>query len=292
LTAPAAIISDVAVDLHAHSTASDGSADPEELVALALTKGLGALALTDHDTQEGIPAATEAAARGGLELIPGTELSLDYDSGGMHLIVLWLNPGTGPLQDQLGALQGGRSARNIGIVDRLTALEMPMTIEEVLDEAGEGTVGRPHIAAVMVAKGYVPDIKTAFDEWLGNNKPAYLGRPRLDPEKAIRLARESGAVPILAHPHTLGINRAAEMADLLDSLVGWGLVGLEAIYPSYHRHERDGYTDLARRFGLVPSGGSDYHGSYKPGLDLGTGYGDLVVPVSILDELRKHAAGA
>jgi len=280
------------VDLHAHSTASDGSVDPEDLVNLALAKGLEALALTDHDTQEGVPVAAKAAAIGGLNLIPGTELSLDYDDGGMHLVVLWLNPGNGPLQDRLSGLQAGRSERNTEIVQRLGELNMPISIEEVLDEAGPGSVGRPHIAAVMVAKGYVPDIRTAFDEWLGNSKAAYVRRPRLDPEEAISLTLESGAVPVLAHPHTLGINRAAEMADLLDSLVGWGLVGLEAIYPSYHRHERDGYTDLARRFGLVPSGGSDYHGSYKPGLDLGTGYGDLVVPISILDELRKHAAGA
>ena len=153
-------------------------------------------------------------------------------------------------------------------------------------------MGRPHIAAVMVTKGYVPDIRTAFDEWLGNNKPAYVGRPRLSPEEAIGLARESGAVPILAHPHTLGINRAAEMADLLDRLVGYGLVGLEAIYPSYRRHEQEGYADLARRFGLVPSGGSDYHGTYKPEIDLGTGHGDLVVPNSVLDELRGYAVSA
>ena len=278
------------VDLHTHSTASDGSVDPEDLVSLAVRKGLKALALTDHDSQKGLPAAAKAASRQGLELIPGTELSLEYDKGGMHLVVLWLDPGNGPLQDRLSGLRKGRNERNLTIVERLSDLRMAMTIEDVHEEAGEGSVGRPHIAAVMVAKGYVPDIKTAFDEWLANDKPAYVGRPRLDPEQAIGLARESGAVPILAHPHTLGINRAAEMAELLDRLVGYGLVGLEAIYPSYYRHEREGYSDLARRFGLLPSGGSDYHGTYKPGLDLGTGYGDLSVPNSVLDELRSHAA--
>ena len=278
------------VDLHTHSTASDGSVDPEDLVSLAVRKGLKALALTDHDTQEGLSAAAKTASREGLELIPGTELSLNYDKGGMHLVVLWLDLGNGPLQDRLSGLQDGRDERNRRIVERLTDLAMPVTIEEVHEEAGEGSVGRPHIAAVMVAKGYVPDIKTAFDEWLANDKPAYVGRPRLDPEQAIGLARESGAVPILAHPHTLGINRAAEMAELLDRLVDYGLVGLEAIYPSYYRHEREGYSDLARRFGLLPSGGSDYHGTYKPGLDLGTGYGDLNVPDSVLDDLRSHAA--
>jgi len=280
------------VDLHAHSTASDGSIDPEHLVADALNKGLIALALTDHDTQEGVSAAKAAAVGSALELIPGTELSLNYEGGGMHLVVLWLEPGPGPLQDRLISLQAGRSHRNSEIVERLHSLGIQLTIEEVLEEAGPGTVGRPHIAAVMVAKGYVHDIRTAFDEWLGNDKPAYVGRPRLNPEEAIALTRESGAVPVLAHPHTLGINRAAEMADLLDRLKGFGLVGLEAIYSSYRRHERDGYSDLARRFGLIPSGGSDFHGTYKPGLALGTGYGDLVVPDSVLDELRGHAASS
>lgn len=282
----------MSVDLHTHSTASDGSVDPAELVKLAVDAGLKALALTDHDTQEGLPAAHDAALEAGLDLIPGTELSLDHEGGGMHLVALWLNPGAGPLQDRLGSLQEGRSDRNSQIVDRLTSLGMPLTVEEVLEEAGGGTVGRPHIASVMATKGYVPDIKAAFDEWLGNDKPAYVGRARLNPEEAITLTRESGAVPVLAHPHTLGISRAVEMADLLDYLKRCGLVGLEAIYSSYRRHEREGYSDLARRFGLIPSGGSDYHGTYKPGVALGTGYGDLVVPDSVLDELRGQAASA
>lgn len=274
------------VDLHTHSTASDGSDPPERLVHLALEKGLTAVALTDHDTQEGLPDARRAAESAEIELIPGTELSLNFDHGGMHLVVLWLEPGPGPLQDRLRGLQEGRDSRNERIVDILEGFEMPLTLQEIEEEAGGGSVGRPHIAAVMVRKGYVPDIKTAFDLWLGNGKPAYVGRPRLNPEEAIGLTRQSGAVPILAHPHTLGINRAAAMANLLVRLRDAGLVGLEAIYSAYQRHEREGYADLARRFGLVPSGGSDYHGTYKPGLDLATGYGDLYVPESTLEELR------
>ncbi|MBW3667549.1 MAG: phosphoesterase, partial [Actinobacteria bacterium] len=168
-------------------------------------------------------------------------------------------------------------------------LGMPIDMSEVLEEAGGGSVGRPHIAAVMMARGYVPDIRTAFDLWLGAGRPAYVGRDRLGPEEAISLARESGAVPVLAHPHTLGIHRAAEMGRLLTSLVSAGLVGLEADYSLYRRHEREGYADLARRFGLLPSGGSDYHGAYKPGLRLGTGYGDLRVHERIAEALRAHA---
>jgi predicted metal-dependent phosphoesterase TrpH len=277
------------VDLHTHSTASDGSDAPARLVELAANIGLGCIALTDHDTQEGLPEAAEAAARLGVDLIPGVELSLDFDDGGMHLVVLWLEPGEGPLQDRLPTLQDGRGARNERIVDRLNDLGMPITIEEVVAESGGGTVGRPHIAAVMMQHGYVPDIGAAFDTWLGAGKPAYASRARLRPDEAISLARESGAVPILAHPHTLGITTAARMADLLTHLVSAGLIGLEAHYSSYRRHERSGYADLARRFGLVPSGGSDYHGVYKPGLALGTGYGDLVVTGETLERLRDTA---
>ena len=280
------------VDLHTHSTASDGSDSPDRLVELAVETGLGCLALTDHDTQDGIEAARSAAAVADLELIPGLELSLDYDRGGMHLLVLWLEPGAGPLQDRLAALRAGRDTRNLQIAGVLTGIGMPVTIEEIEAEAGGGSVGRPHIAAVMVARGYVPDIRTAFDLWLGNGKPAYVGRERLDPVEAIVLARQSGGVPVLSHPHTLGITTYPDMADLLTELRGAGLVGLEAIYSAYRRHERDGYSDLARRFGLVASGGSDYHGTYKEGLMLGSGYGDLVVPGSVVEELREHAGDA
>lgn len=279
------------VDLHSHSTASDGSETPRHLVELALEAGLGCLALTDHDTQAGLAEAMTAAEGTSVELIPGLELSLEFDRGGMHLVVLWLDPGPGPLQDRLAALRDGRNERNLRIVDTLTAMGLPITIEEVEAEAGGGSVGRPHIAAVMMAHGYVPDIRTAFDLWLGSGQPAYVGRKRLDPEEAISLARESGGVPVLAHPHTLGITTAGDMADLLTRLKGAGLVGLEALYSSFRRHEREGYSDLARRFGLIPSGGSDFHGSYKPGLMLGSGYGDLSVPGGLCEELREHAVG-
>jgi predicted metal-dependent phosphoesterase TrpH len=277
------------VDLHSHSTASDGSDSPSRLVENAASAGIGILAVTDHDTQSGVAEAMETADRVGVEVIPGVELSLEFDGGGMHMVVLWLEPGTGPLQDRLAELQHGRNSRNDRIVELLTEAGMPVTIDEVVEESGGGSVGRPHIAAVMVRHGYVPDIKTAFDLWLATGRPAYVGRLRLEPEEAISLARESGAVPVLAHPHTLGITKAKEMASVLERLRAAGLVGLEAFYASYHRHEREGYADLARRFGLAVSGGSDYHGDYKPGLALGSGFGDLVVPASLVEELRAHA---
>lgn len=277
------------IDLHVHSTASDGSDSPRRVVELAAETGLDVIALTDHDTQEGVDEALTGARRMGIEVIPGVELSLQFDDGGMHLIVLWLQPGRGPLQDRLEGLQHGRGARNERIVELLEDAGLPLTIDEVLEEARGGTVGRPHIAAVMMKRGYVPDIRTAFDLWLGAGKPAYVGRDRLYPEEAISLARESGGVPVLAHPHTLGITTASAMADVLDRLRHAGLIGLEAHYSTYRAHERAGYADLARRFDLLPSGGSDYHGTYKPGLSIGSGYGDLVVRGDLLEALRDRA---
>jgi predicted metal-dependent phosphoesterase TrpH len=177
-------------------------------------------------------------------------------------------------------------------VELLVEHGMPLTMEEILEVAGSGSVGRPHIAAVMARRGYVTSVPEAFDLWLSAGRPAYANRPRLEPEEAIGLALQSGGLPVLAHPHTLGINRAHEMAALLDRLRLAGLVGMETEYAAYHRHEREGYADLARRFGLVVSGGSDYHGTYKEGLQLGTGYGDLVVPESILEGLRERRPGS
>jgi predicted metal-dependent phosphoesterase TrpH len=276
----------VAIDLHTHSTISDGSLTPTELIELAAGIGLEAVALTDHDTLDGIAEASHAAQRAGVELIPGVELSLEWDRGGMHLIVLWLEPRTGPLQDRLAELQDARNGRNARIVDRLNELGLDITLSEVEVEAGQGSVGRPHFAAVMVRKGFVTDIRAAFDEYLANGRPAYMSRRRLSPEEAIELARRSGGVPILAHAHTLGLDNQAEVEAMMRRLSNAGLVGIECHYGSYDVDEREGYVRMARRFGLLPSGGSDFHGTYKTEVALGTGSVGLGVPPSILEPLR------
>lgn len=279
----------MAIDLHSHSNESDGSDTPRQLIQKAARIGLNAIALTDHDTLAGISEATEEAEAQGIELIPGTELSVTWAKGGMHMIVLWLSPGEGPLQNKLVFLQDARANRNARIVDRLQELGYDITMEEIAAEAGNGVMGRPHFAAVLVQKGYVPDPQTAFDELLAKGKKAYLGRDLLEPVEAIELARASGAVPIIAHPHTLGLNTSNEYAATFAMLREAGLVGMEAYYSEYN-HERQGeLVSMARSFDLVPSGGSDYHGSYKEHLDLGTGSGDLIVPDEVLAELRTYA---
>jgi predicted metal-dependent phosphoesterase TrpH len=281
----------MAVDLHAHSNFSDGSDSPTELFQLAAQKGLTSLALTDHDTLEGIEAARTAADGLGVELIPGTEISCEWQRGTMHMVVLFLEPGPGPLQDRLIGLQEARSRRNEVIVERLQDLAMDITYAEILEEAGDGSVGRPHVAAVMVRKGYAASIPAAFDAYLANGRPAYVARERLSPEEAIHLSLQSNAVPIVAHPHTLGLDTAADFAETFAMLQEWGLVGVECIYGEYPADEQASYADLARRFGFLPSGGSDYHGTYKQGLDLGTGRGWLDVHDSVLDDLRAARPG-
>lgn len=277
------------IDLHTHSSFSDGSDSPDELFEAAARRRLSAVALTDHDTLDGIHDAQLASETTGVELIPGTELSLDFHKGGMHLIVLWLQPGSGPLQDRLEGLELGRNERNAKIVERLNDLGLAMDLGDVLAQAGEGTVGRPHIAAVMVRRGHVETMEQAFDEYLANGRPAYVSRGRLSPREAIQLARASGGVPVLAHPHTLAIDNRFEMADLLHELVAYGLIGIECHYGSYPADGRAGMVALAHRFGLLPSGGSDYHGTYKADVALGIGRAGIAVPAGILEDLRHFA---
>lgn len=279
----------MAVDLHTHSNRSDGSDSPAVVIRHAADAGLHAIALTDHDTLDGIPEAAAEADRLHIPFVPGVEISCEWTPGTLHMVVLFLRAEPGPLQDRLADLQHGREQRNRKIVARLQDLGIDIGYDEVQAEAGEGVVGRPHFAAVLVRKGVVPDSTAAFNEYLANGRPAYVPRFRLEPADAIDLARSSGAVPVLAHPHTLGFGSAGEFADMLTSLRDDGLVGMEAYYAEYTPDERRRLADTARRFGLVPSGGSDYHGTYRPGVQVGTGHGDLVVPDEAWHELQAYA---
>jgi len=278
------------VDLHTHSTASDGSDTPTELVNKAARVRLDAIAVTDHDTLEGLAEAIDAGHKAGIEVVGGTELSLDWERGGMHMVVLWLEPGDGPLQGRLGEIQASRAGRNERIIERLQELGYDITLGEIVAEAGGGSVGRPHIATVLVRKGYVADIQGAFDDLLAHGRPAYVDRYRLTPEEGIRLARASGGVPVRAHPHTLGTEHSSELSGVLERLVNAGLIGMECHYGSYEGAERDGLEATARSFGLIPSGGSDYHGKYKADVALGTGKVGLAVPDRVLDELKAARA--
>jgi predicted metal-dependent phosphoesterase TrpH len=277
----------VAVDLHLHSNRSDGSDEPAEIVARAVEAGLSALALTDHDNLNGIDEARSAARSAGIRFIPGAELSVNWATGAMHMLVYFLEPGSGPLEDELTNLQGGREERNRQMVERFTDLGLPMTYDEVAEEAGGTGIGRPHFAAVLVRKGYVTDVQDAFDRYLANGRPGYVPRRRLDARRAVELARASGAVPVIAHPHTLGVS-ADDYETAFQDLVDVGLGGIEAYYSEYEPPLREHLAGLCRGYGIVPTGGSDYHGSYKTDLYVGIGRGNLVVPDETVDLLEAE----
>jgi predicted metal-dependent phosphoesterase TrpH len=276
----------VAIDLHTHSERSDGSDPPEVVVAHAAAAGLSAVALTDHDTLDGIAAARAAAAEHGIELVPGTELSVDWPGGAMHMLVYFLEPGPGPLQERLAELQDGRHHRNLGMVADLQGMGIDVEYAEVEAMAAQdGVVGRPHLAAVLVRKGAADSITDAFDRYLARGRPAYRERPRLGFAEAARLARESGAVPVVAHPHTIGVS-SQEYEHAFRTVAGAGIQGIEAHYGEYTPEVRVAIADLAGSLGLVATGGSDYHGTFKEGVMVGTAHGDLEVPERALAELK------
>ncbi len=276
----------MAVDLHLHSRFSDGSDSPTEIVNAAADLGLTGVALTDHDTLDGIPEAATAAARRGIEFIGGTELSVSWRNQSMHMLVYFLEPGPGPLPDRLEALRESRHNRNLEITAILAGLGLEITFAEVQREAGDGVVGRPHFAGVLMAKGYVASVAEAFDHYLAAGRPAYVPRMRLTAEEAIGLARATRAVAVIAHPHTLQL-RSTEFAEGFRELADLGLGGIEAHYSEYTAEMRTRLAEMCSELGIVATGGSDYHGTYKPGLAIGTGRGDLRVPDEALQRLRE-----
>lgn len=286
------------IDLHTHSTCSDGSEPPARVVQLAAQAGLRALALTDHDRLDGLAEAEQAARECALELVPGCELSCrgpgpeGSPAGSAHVLVYFPGP-DGPLGEELAALQADRRARNQRLVARLQQLGLPVSFEAVVAEAGgEEGVGRPHVAAVLVRLGVVGSIQEAFDRYLGPGGAAYVPKARLGLEEAARLTQASGGVCVLAHPLSLGLPEA-HLSGLLEDLAALGFAGAEAFYGRYRPEERRLLERLARRAGLVPTGGSDFHGTYKPDLAVGSGQGDLEVPDWCLEELAaRRPAGA
>jgi hypothetical protein len=275
------------IDLHTHSTASDGSDPPERIPELAAANGCRAVALTDHDRVDGLEAAGKRAAALGVELVPGCEISCEVPKGTMHVLIYFVEGG-GALEAELLRLQDARDQRNARMFDRLAGeLGLPITPAEVEAEAGGKGIGRPHVAAVLLRKGVVTSIQEAFDVYLAKGKPGYVEKERLYPDQAISLARESNAVPVLAHPLSLGLE-PAELDRTVGELAELGLAGAEAIYGRYSPSERAEVAALATRHGLVVTGGSDHHGTYKPDLQVGIGTGDLDVPDSALEELAAR----
>lgn len=254
------------------------------MIALAAEANLTHCALMDHDTLGGVDRARVAAEDVGIGFIPGTELSVDHDRTKIHMLVYFLEPTQGPLQSHLAGLRAGRTARNLEIVDNLNRLGYEISIDDVQRHAAGPSVGRPHIADALVEKGYIESRDEAFSDLLHDGGAAYVERERLSAADAIELARSSGAVPVIAHPVTMRLNRDG-YADVFRELTGLGLGGIEAYYPMHDPELREHIADLAHRLGIAATGGSDYHGAGKRSYRVGVGTGNLSVPESSVEEL-------
>ena len=290
------------IDLHAHTTVSDGGDTPTELVRAAARAGLSALAVTDHDNDSGCTEAVAAGRDAGVEVVRGVEISCyveDLVSRGfhprarptMHLLGYFIPEGDNPLSSSLAELQEARANRNHHIVARLNELGIPVTFDEVESEAGGpgSQIGRPHFAAVLVRHGAVGDYQTAFDEYLAKGAKAYVGRKLFGPAEATELMVGAGTVPVLAHPFTLQLP-AAELEAFVDDLVAAGLKGIEGYHGDLPLADQEQYRALGEARDLIVSGGSDYHGGMRPDRKLPGGKHGVVVPDEVLEQLR-HAAG-
>jgi len=277
----------MSIDLHTHSTASDGTLSPTELVKLAKEAGLKAIALTDHDTFSGIPEAMEAGKTYGIEVIPGCELSLESPDGAgwMHVVALWIPPEPEELKVAFDWVIEGRKTRNHEIVDKLRTLGISITYEAVAARA-QGTIGRPHFAQELVSLGVVSSVNEAFKVWLGDHGRAYIPKRKLKPKQALDILNNIGATSILAHPFALGLT-FPKAEELVRELQKMGLDGMEVYYSEHNEAATKGFKEMAEKLGLLLSGGSDFHGDVKPSISLGKGKGGLHVSDELLEKMKE-----
>jgi len=276
------------LDLHLHTTHSDGSLSPAEVLQLAHKAHVTALAITDHDIVSGIPDAIAVGAALGIEIIPGVEISSCVGTSELHILGYCINWQDPELIRRLASLRESRHTRNPQIIERLRALGLDVTYEEVRDLAGTDSVGRPHIARLLMDKQYVTSAKDAFDRYLAEGRPAYVARELPQPADAIAWIRAAGGVAVLAHPTWAKVSGEG-LTALLTTLKADGLGGIEVHYSTHTKRQTTEYLDLAKRLTLLVTGGSDFHGITKPDIDVGIGRGDLNVPEKLLDPLKKAA---
>jgi predicted metal-dependent phosphoesterase TrpH len=248
---------------------------------------VSALAVTDHDSVEALPEAIAAGERFGIRIIPGIEISCTHHDTELHILGYFINPVHPLLKPALTGYLFNREGRNLKIIDRLRDLGVDLTYEEVKAYAGAGTIGRPHIAQIMVKKGYVNSVAAAFDLYLSDGGPAHVGRPLPTAQEAMSLIRDIGGVPVLAHPMYSRLKISTN--DLCQELKNSGLGGLETLHSSHTVQQADRFKSIAREHSLVGTGGSDFHGDSKPELFVGSGYGNLKVPADLLEELEDAA---
>lgn len=282
------------IDLHTHTTASDGTDTPAELVARAVKLGLEALAITDHDTLAGSDEARPLAAAGGLALVRGLELSTrraeepDPASRSVHILGYFFGEPAAGFRQWLETLKAKRRARNRAMAERLQEMGMGVTLEEA-EAVGRTITGRPHFARVLREKRYVASYEDAFQRLLGERCPAYVEREDPSPEEGIRRIREAGGLASLAHARRLNKTDGAEEERIIRGLADAGLDAIEVYHSDHGESCRSRYANLARKYGLAMTGGSDYHGAHKPDVLLGRGRRNHRAPLSLLDGLRRRS---
>ena len=274
-------------DLHTHTTVSDGSMLPAELMKYAKHKGLKAIAITDHDTTDGLYEAVQEGKRIGLEVIPGIEISADF-SPEMHILGYFPNGDYSGISGILVDLRSKREERNPRIVNKLNELGLGISMEEVLAKSSGGVTGRPHIAKVLIEKGYVHSLEEAFDKYLASGRPAYFKKDKLTPRQCIGEISAAGGLPVLAHPIYLRMEYE-QLDALLAELVQSGLKGVEAYYVDNTPQQTGMLLKLAEKHRLLVTGGSDFHGSFKPEIDIGIGRGDLRIPYVLLENMKMQS---
>lgn len=271
------------IDLHTHSTASDGTLSPRALVRHAAEVGLCAIALTDHDSVLGVREAVEAGREFGVRVIPGVELSAEYP-GELHILGLFLDAENPALTKALARIVEHRGARNIKMLEKLGEIGIKISFDEVSDISAGGAVGRVHIARALVNRGHAKGIDEAFKKYLVRGAPGYARREKPSPEDAIKIIKSAGGIAVLAHPVFLELN-APGLRKLLTKLMGYGLGGLECIYPEHDERATREYISIARELGLYITGGSDFHGENKPRIKLGMA-GRGRISAALLDEIN------
>lgn len=277
------------IDLHLHTTCSDGSLRPTEVLALAQKAGVTALAITDHDIVDGLPEAIDAGTRLGIEVLPGVEISSFDGKSELHILGYCLNWHDETLLKRLASLRASRHRRNPFIIERLQALGLELTYDEVRALAGTESVGRPHIARLLMEKGYVTSAKDAFDRYLAEGRPGYVARELPTPAEAIAWIRDAQGVAVLAHPTWVKESNDG-LPAFVRTLKNDGLDGIEVHYSTHTRQQTARFLELAKQFGLLITGGSDFHGLTKPDIEVGTGRGGLRVPEELLSPLKEAAA--
>ncbi len=275
------------IDLHTHTTASDGTFTPTNLIAYAKEKGLKAVAVTDHDTLDGLKEAVKAGKDYGITVIPGIEISAEYRGADLHVLGLNVDYEQPDFVSEINRCHSLREERNVKMIARLNEKGFDISSDDMVRQFGEATFTRAHYAQMMRDKGYVKDKNEAFSKYLNPGMPLYIPREKVTPEQAIHIIKLGHGKPVLAHPLLYHLTDE-EIDELVGNLVKEGLVGMEAIYVLNKGDDTERMTAIAQKHGLFITGGSDFHGTIKPDIDLGVGKGNLKVPAWLLENIIEE----